>query len=146
MAAVDQVKRFGRGAARLMARRARRLLVPDYDELVSDRDRALHELQVAFESVTAAHQGIADLQAEQRALQERLNATLLLAEAAEPRLNEVVVRVEPRLEQLEDGLHEARRLNLRIAELTDIVTEIVLPLHHRDIDAERVADLAPDTQ
>jgi uncharacterized protein DUF6752 len=58
----------------------------------------------------------------------------------------VVARVEPRLESLEDGLHEARRLNLRIAELTDVVTEIVLPLHHRDIDAGRVADLASDTQ
>jgi hypothetical protein len=50
------------------------------------------------------------------------------------------------LESLEDGLHEARRLNLRIAELTDVVTEIVLPLHHRDIDAGRIADLAPDTK
>jgi hypothetical protein len=146
MAAVDQVKRLMRSPARLVARRAQRFVSPGHDELVSDRDRALRELQLAFESVTAAHQGIADLQAEQRALQERLDATLLLAEAAESRLTEVVARVEPRLESLEDGLHEARRLNLRIAELTDVVTEIVLPLHHRDIDAGRIADLAPDTK
>jgi DNA repair exonuclease SbcCD ATPase subunit len=146
MAAVEQVKRLVRGPARRAVEGARRLLVPHYDELVSDRDRALRELQVAFESVTAAHQGIADLQAEQRALRERLDATLLLAEGNQARLGEVVAQLEPRLELLEDGLHEARRLNLRIAELTDVVTEIVLPLHHRDIDVGRVGDLAPDTQ
>jgi hypothetical protein len=142
MAAVDQVKRLGRVPAQRAARRVRRFLVPNYDELVSDRDRALRELRAAFESVTAAHQGIADLQAEQRALRERLDATLLLAEATEPRVTEALAR----LDLVEDGLHEARRLNLRIAELTDVVTEIVLPLHHRDIDAGRIADLAPDTQ
>jgi hypothetical protein len=142
MAAVDQVKRLGRVPAQRVATRLRRFLVPHYEELLSDRDRALRELSAAFESVTAAHRGIADLQAEQRALRERLDATLLLAEATEPRVTGALAR----LDLVEDGLHEARRLNLRIAELTDVVTEIVLPLQHRDIDAGRIADLAPDTQ
>lgn len=79
-------------------------------------------------------QGIEDLQAEQRSLRERLDMTLKLAESA-----------PPRLDVLEEGLHEARRLNLRIAELTDVVTELVLPLHDREIDPEHLARLAPDT-
>ena len=47
--------------------------------------------------------------------------------------------------ELRSGLLEARRLNLRIAELTDVVTEIVLPLHDRDIDARKLDSLAADT-
>lgn len=85
-------------------------------------------------------QGIEDLQAEQRSLRERLDMTLKLAESAQPRAG-----LEERLRALEEGLHEARRLNLRIAELTDVVTELVLPLHDREIDPERLARLAPDT-
>ena len=42
-------------------------------------------------------------------------------------------------------LHEARRLNLRIAELTDLVTELVLPLHDREIDPALLDRLRPDT-
>ena len=45
---------------------------------------------------------------------------------------------------LTDGLQEARRLNLRIAELADVVTELVLPLHDRDIDATALRALRPD--
>ena len=59
----------------------------------------------------------------------------------EARLDEV----SGRLASYEDGLHEARRLNLRIAELTDVVTEIVLPLHDRDIDPAKIEALAPET-
>lgn len=39
---------------------------------------------------------------------------------------------------LDSDLDEARRLNVRLAELTDLVTEIVLPLHDRDIDIDRL--------
>jgi hypothetical protein len=53
--------------------------------------------------------------------------------------------VGPRLHYLDEGLIEARRLNVRIAELTDLVTEVVLPLHHRDIDASRFDALPPET-
>jgi predicted nuclease with TOPRIM domain len=45
---------------------------------------------------------------------------------------------------LTDGLQESRRLNLRIAELADLVTELVLPLHDRDIDAGALRSLRPD--
>ena len=129
-----------RGRLRL-GTRLRERVVPEMDELLrsnaelrADRDRLFTELGLAFESVTAAHQGIADLQAEQRALRERLDMTLRLAESA-----------PPRLDVLEDGLHEARRLNLRIAELTDVVAEVVLPLHDRDIDPAAIARLRADT-
>ena len=43
------------------------------------------------------------------------------------------------------GLHLARRLNVRIAEVTDLVTELVLPLHQREIAPEVLARLDPDT-
>jgi hypothetical protein len=123
MAAPDAVKRI----LRAPMRRARRALFPEYESLLRD-------MGLAFESVTAAHKGIADLQEEQRALRERLDMTLRLAESH-----------IPRMEELEDGLLEARRLNLRIAQLTDVVTEIVLPLHDRDIDRAAVDKLAADT-
>src|SRR3712207_7087184 len=41
---------------------------------------------------------------------------------------------EARLAELRDDVLEARLLNVRIAELTDVVTELVLPLHQREID------------
>src|SRR3712207_6510471 len=46
---------------------------------------------------------------------------------------------------LRDGLEEARRLNLRVAELVDLVTELVLPLHDRGIDPAALGRLRPDT-
>ena len=42
------------------------------------------------------------------------------------------------METLDADLDEARRLNVRLAELTDLVTEVVLPLHDREIDIERL--------
>lgn len=49
------------------------------------------------------------------------------------------------LRELREGLHEERRLSLRIAELTDLVTELVLPLHDREIDPAVLESLRPDT-
>ena len=49
------------------------------------------------------------------------------------------------LRELRTGLHEERRLSLRIAELTDLVTELVLPLHDREIDPAALRSLRPDT-
>jgi hypothetical protein len=141
MAATTSLKRVIGGPARRVRGLARRALFPEMDALtrsnaewLADRDRLYNELGLAFESVTAAHQGIADLQQEQRALRERLDATLLFAES-----------MAPRLEVLDDGLLEARRLSLRIAELADVVTEVVLPLHDRDIDPARFEKLPADT-
>ena len=141
MAATTSLKRAVGGPLRRVRRLARRALVPELDglnrsnaELLADRDRLFQELAVAFESVTAAHRGIADIQEEQRALRERLDTTLLFAES-----------LVPRIEELDDGLLEARRLSLRIAELADVVTEVVLPLHDRDIDPARFEKLPADT-
>jgi hypothetical protein len=47
-------------------------------------------------------------------------------------------RLAGRVEILDADLDEARRLNVRLAELTDLVTEVVLPLHDREIDIERL--------
>jgi predicted nuclease with TOPRIM domain len=47
-------------------------------------------------------------------------------------------RLAQRVEVLDADLDEARRLNVRLAELTDLVTEVVLPLHDREIDIERL--------
>ena len=130
MAARDTVKRLMRGPAG----RARSALFPEYRDLLRDV-RLLHE------SVAAAHQGIADVQAEQQALRDRLDATLLLAEAGDRRIG----AAERRIGDVEMGLVEERRLNLRIAELTDIVTELVLPLHDREVDPAKLRRLAADT-
>jgi hypothetical protein len=113
MAARDAMRRVA-GAP---VRRLRRALFPHYENVLRD-------IPLLFESVTAAHKGIADLQVETREIRERLDEAL-------PRLS--------------DGLLEERRLNLRLAELTDLVTELVLPLHDRDIDPKALERLAPDT-
>lgn len=83
--------------------------------------------------------------AELRAAVGRLEARV---QAAEERL----ALTGPRLEELtrqiaefREGMHEARRLNLRVAELTDLVTELVLPLHDREIDPSVLRRLRPDT-
>ena len=48
-------------------------------------------------------------------------------------------RVRARLDALEAEVQESRRLNRRVAELTDLVTELVVPLaRHEDADVEAV--------
>ncbi|HSX66281.1 DUF6752 domain-containing protein [Nocardioides sp.] len=47
--------------------------------------------------------------------------------------------VEARLHALEEEAQEARQLQRRVAELTDVVTELLIPIHLRD-DA-RVEDV-----
>ncbi len=76
--------------------------------------------------------------AELRAADAELRAVL----AAE---RERVRELAERCDRLEAGLHEERRLHLRIAELTDLVTELVLPLHDRQIDPAVLRSLRPDT-
>jgi len=127
MAATGAVKRLVRGPAKAF----RRALFPDYEVVLRD-------IRLAFDSLEAAHRGIADLQVETAALRSRLDEAHLRIDEAQGRLDEALPR-------LTDGLLEERRLNLRIAELTDLVTEIVLPLHDRDIDPQALQRLAPDT-
>ena len=47
---------------------------------------------------------------------------------------------EHRLSALEEEIQECRQLNLRLAELTDVVQELLLPVAQRD--EARVAELA----
>ena len=80
-----------------------------------------------------------------RAMVERLESQV---HATEERLALTGSRMEELSRHMADfreGMHEARRLNLRIAELTDLVTELVLPLHDRQIDPSVLRRLRPDT-
>lgn len=46
-------------------------------------------------------------------------------------------RLPERLKQLERDVHETRRLHQRVAELTDVVAEILVPAADRDDDRIR---------
>lgn len=106
-----------RGLARRPARRLRRAFVPEYEDVLAQ----LGDLQ-------ARTRQLADLAGEVHALRERLDG------------------LQERVHLVEDGLLEARRLNLRLAQLTDVVTELVLPLHDRDIDPAVLDALPGDTR
>lgn len=55
------------------------------------------------------------------------------------RLRRHPLSVRARLSALEDEVQENRQLNRRIAELTDVVTELLIPVADRD--EEKVAEL-----
>lgn len=46
-------------------------------------------------------------------------------------------RLEERVLELESEMQETRRLNLRLAELTDVVQELLIPIAQRDEDKLR---------
>jgi hypothetical protein len=50
-----------------------------------------------------------------------------------------MVKLAARVSELEDEVQECRQLNLRLAELTDIMQELLLPVAQRD--EARVAEL-----
>ena len=52
---------------------------------------------------------------------------------------EGVEALRERVAVLEDEVQECRQLNLRLAELTDVVQELLLPVAQRD--EERIADV-----
>lgn len=56
-----------------------------------------------------------------------------------PTLRQQVGGLRREVEQLKDEVQEARRLNRRVAELTDIVEEVLLPAANRDDERLRRA-------
>jgi len=55
----------------------------------------------------------------------------------DPRLRAQVRRLTQRVSELESEMQEARRLNKRIAELTDVVAEVLLPVDQRNDESIR---------
>jgi predicted nuclease with TOPRIM domain len=112
--------------------------------------RLMHPIRRAVAPAALELDGkIQELREENRVLREELRELRELHELKE--LHGRVDGVERRMDLLDernavltDGLQESRRLNLRIAELADVVTELVLPLHDREIDAGALRSLRPD--
>jgi hypothetical protein len=48
-----------------------------------------------------------------------------------------IARLEARVSELESEMQETRRLNYRLAELTDVVQELLIPIAARDEDKVR---------
>jgi chromosome segregation ATPase len=149
------VSMVGRGWIRALGRRVRRVLVPERDSVVAGIDELHRRLETLEAERTARDADLAVLrealeQAQQERWQLHRRTERLEAESLRARERFDAGDVDPaaliaRMEELEDGLHEARRLNVRIAELTDIVTELVLPLHDREIDASRLRPVSAET-
>jgi hypothetical protein len=103
--------------------------------------RGLLERVSALESENSALRAqvgqLDDLRRENADLRDRLTAV-------EERLG-TVDELATLVGSLREGLLEERRLHLRVAELADVVTELVLPLHDREIDPAALARLRPDT-
>lgn len=107
------------------------------------------ELRGEVEALSAQSRDQRDGAAE---LREELHRQLTESRAEVGSLRERVDELHRRLDAAEaynvvlrDGLEESRRLNLRVAELVDVVTELVIPLHDREIDPAALGRLRPDT-
>lgn len=61
-------------------------------------------------------------------VRERVRATRAYNETLRAR----ITALEEKVEQLDGELMESRQLNRRIAELTDVVVELLVPLQDRD--------------
>ncbi|MCD2188461.1 DUF6752 domain-containing protein [Actinomycetospora soli] len=109
-----------RNPVRVVGAAARRVLVPEWTailrdvaELRSDRDNLLTDVGVLRSELADARRRY-DVEAAETAV------------------------LRARVEALEADIDENRRLSARVAEVTDLVTEVVLPLHDREIDATRL--------
>lgn len=105
---------------RALAQRMRRIVVPEWTSVLhdlavlrSDRDNLLSDVRVLRGE-------IAELQSQVGALRTELDS------------------VRTRTDAHEEEVDETRRLSARVAEVTDLVTEVVLPLHDREIDVRRL--------
>ena len=128
----------GRALVRRLAYPLRRAVAPAALELRARVEELSTETATLREELAALHRrveelsvGLAEVREDVRSRAEHVDARL---SAAEVGTGEVA-----------DGLEEARRLNLRVAELVDLVTELVLPLHDREIDPAVLGRLRPDT-
>lgn len=153
------VSMLTRGPVQALGRRVRRVLVPERESLVAGIDQ-LHRRLETLEAERGAREaelatvretvreGLEQAQRERWQLHlrtERLEAESLRARERFDAGDADPAALRAQMEEIEEGLHEARRLNVRIAELTDIVTELVLPLHDREIDAERLRPVSAET-
>ncbi|MCF6744582.1 hypothetical protein E9529_09870 [Blastococcus sp. KM273128] len=112
----------------------RRALAPAALELRGEVEALAAQSQGQRDGVTELHRELAETRTEVGSLRERVDELQRRLDAAEA--YNVVLR---------DGLEESRRLNLRVAELVDVVTELVIPLHDREIDPAALGRLRPDT-
>lgn len=112
-------------------RAVRRVLAPAALELGGQVHALQERIDQLAGTVRALEADNAALREQVRSLQESSGADLEL--------------VRGQLAELTDGLHEQRRLQLRVAEVTDLVTELVLPLHDREVDPAVLGRLRPDT-
>jgi chromosome segregation ATPase len=131
------------------ARAVRRVLAPAGLELEG-------QLRSLREQFTRLHEHDARLRQENAELREQLADAVRRLDALEQRAARTEEQIAgppdagdgglaAEVAQLRDGLREERRLHLRVAELADVVTELVLPLHDREVDPAALARLRPDT-
>ena len=131
----------GRGLVRRLAYPLRRVVAPAAIEL-RGRVEALDAETATLKEETAALRGqVEALTAGLSQVREDAVGLRSRADHVDARLSAAEVSDD----ELRDGLEEARRLNLRVAELVDLVTELVLPLHDREIDPAVLGRLRPDT-
>ncbi len=128
----------GRTLVQRLAYPLRRAVAPAALELQGRVGELSAETATLREEVAALHRRVEELTADVAEIREDARSR---AEHVGARLS----AAEARNDELTDGLEEARRLNLRVAELVDLVTELVLPLHDREIDPAVLGRLRPDT-
>jgi predicted nuclease with TOPRIM domain len=118
-------------------RALRRVVAPAALELQGQLPRLREDNQELRDRLAWAEGRLGQAEGRLQQAEERLAAL----EDQARRAQELAAEVD----RLREGLHEARRLNLRVAELTDLVTELVLPLHDREIDPAVLQRLGADT-
>jgi chromosome segregation ATPase len=131
----------GRALVRRLAYPLRRVVAPAALELRDQVAQLDAETAALREETAVLHRRIEELYAGLVEVREDVVALRTRADQVDGRLSSAEVRND----ELADGLEEARRLNLRVAELVDLVTELVLPLHDREIDPAVLGRLRPDT-
>jgi predicted nuclease with TOPRIM domain len=98
----------------------RRALVPEWLDILRDVAVLRDDRDHLLGDVRTLRGEVGDLQAEVGRLRGELD------------------ELRGRADVLDGDMDESRRLSARVAEVTDLVTEVVLPLHDREIDASRL--------